>query len=128
MIVRWPAIAFFGAVLSWCPALPGLPALPGTQALAAAGPAPLPPPDPTARNMTRFQIEFRALDACQRLQSRLLGTTRDAVLSRCDCYAKGTVRAMTGAEIEDFRATGYFGDSARQKALGFIDSCGLKRP
>jgi hypothetical protein len=57
-----------------------------------------------------------------------MNTTREAVHTPCSCYAKGTVNAMTKAEIEDFRNTGYFNDTAREKALGFIDKCGLRRP
>ncbi len=97
-------------------------------ALAAAGTAPLPPPDPTAKNLSVYRIQLRAFDACQHNQSRLMNTTREAVHTPCSCYAKGTVDAMTKAEIQAFRDTGYFNDSAREKALGFIDRCKLKRP
>lgn len=99
-----------------------------TAALAAAGQAPLPPPDPTAKNLTPYMIQLRAFDACQHNQSRLMNTTREAVHTPCSCYAKGAVNAMTKAEIAAFRETGYFNDSARDKALTFIDKCGLKRP
>lgn len=99
-----------------------------TSVFAAAGPAPLPPPDPTAKNLSPYRIQLRAFDACQHSQARLMNTTREAVHTPCSCYAKGTVNAMTKAEIEDFRNTGYFSDSARDKALGFIDKCGLRRP
>jgi hypothetical protein len=97
-------------------------------AMAAGGSAPLPPPDPTAKNLSPYRIQLRAFDACQHNQARLMNTTREAVHTPCSCYAKGTVNAMTKAEIEDFRNTGYFNDTARDKALGFIDKCGLKRP
>jgi hypothetical protein len=99
-----------------------------SQAFAAAGGAPLPPPDPTARNLTPYMIQLRAFDACLHNQSRLQNTTREAVHTPCSCYAKGTVNAMTKAEIQAFRDTGYFNDSAREKGLGFIDRCKLKRP
>ena len=95
---------------------------------AAAGPAPLPPPDPTAKNLSPYRIQLRAFDACLIVQSRLQSTTREAVHTPCSCYAKGTVKAMSKAEIQAFRDTGYFNDSAREKALGFVDSCKLKRP
>jgi hypothetical protein len=99
-----------------------------STALAAAGPAPLPPPDPTAKNLTPYMIQLRAFDACQHNQARLMNTTREAVHTPCSCYAKGTVNAMSKAEIEAFRETGYFNDTAREKALTFIDRCGLRRP
>ena len=99
-----------------------------SMALAAAGNAPLPPPDPTAKNLTPYKIQLRAFDACLHNQSRLMNTTREAVHTPCSCYAKGTVNAMTKAEIQAFRDTGYFNDTAREKGLGFIDRCKLKRP
>ena len=41
-------------------------------------------------------------------------------------YVRGY--AMTKDEIQAFRDTGYFNDTARQKGLQFIDQCKLKRP
>ncbi len=103
-------------------------ALSMSAAFAAAGSAALPPPDPTARNLTPREIQKRAQDACEITQARLASTTSGEVAGPCACYARGTIRAMNKDEIEAFRATGYFNDSAREKALGFIDKCGLKRP
>lgn len=100
----------------------------GASAQAASGGSALPPPDPTAKNLTPYMIQLRAFDACLVTQSRLMGTTREAVHSPCSCYAKGTVNAMTKDEIQAFRDTGYFNDSARAKGLDFVDRCKLKRP
>lgn len=97
-------------------------------ALAAGSTSALPPPDPTAKNLTPYMIQLRAFDACLITQSRLMNTTREAVHSPCSCYAKGTVNAMTKDEIQAFRDTGYFNDSAREKGYEFIDRCKLKRP
>lgn len=97
-------------------------------AFAAAGSGALPPPDPTAKNLTPYQIQLRAFDACLITQSRLQGTTREAVHSACSCYAKGTIGAMTRDEIQAFRDTGYFSDSAREKGLAQVDRCKLRRP
>jgi hypothetical protein len=97
-------------------------------AFAASGPSALPPPDPTAKNLTPYMIQLRAFDACLVTQARLMNTTREAVHSACSCYAKGTVNAMTKDELQAFRDTGYFNDSAREKGYRFIDSCKLKRP
>jgi hypothetical protein len=99
-----------------------------SAAFAAGGSAPLPPPDPTAKNLTPYMIQLRAFDACQHNQARLMNTTREAVHTPCSCYAKGAVNAMSKAELAAFRETGYFNDSAREKALTFVDRCGLKRP
>lgn len=106
----------------------GLTVLAGLSAHAASGTSALPPPDPTAKNLTPYMIQLRAFDACLHTQSQLLKTTREAVHTPCSCYAKGTVNAMTKDEIQAFRNTGYFNDSAREKGLGFIDQCKLRRP
>ena len=119
MTTRWVKTAVLAAGL----ALAGM-----SAAHAASGPAALPPPDPTAKNLTNYQIQLRAFDACLVTQSRLLNTTREAVQTPCSCYAKGTVSAMSREEIQAFRDTGYFSDSAREKGLRFIDQCKLKRP
>ena len=103
-------------------------ALPPVIALAGASQDGLPPSDPSAANLTPYEISLRAFDACLVTQSRLLEKTREAVHTPCSCYAKGTVNAMNNEELDAFRATGYFNDSAREKALTFIDKCKLKRP
>lgn len=106
----------------------GLLVLAPIAAFAAAGPAPLPEPDPKTKNMSRYQIQLRAFDACLISQSRLQQTTREAVHSACSCYAVGTVKAMTNAEIQAFRDTSVFNDTTREKALQEIDRCKLVRP
>lgn len=98
------------------------------SAYAGASQESLPPTDPTAANLTPYEISLRAFDACLITQSRLLETTRENVHSPCSCYAKGTIKAMNKQELDDFRATGYFNDTTREKALGFLDKCKLKRP
>ena len=106
----------------------GLSMMASVSAYAASSSTALPPPDPTAKNLSPYRIQLRAFDACLITQSRLMNTTQEAVHSPCSCYAKGTVNAMTKDEIQAFRDTGYFNDSAREKGLGFIDQCKLKRP
>ena len=96
--------------------------------LAAAGTAPLPEPDPKTKNMSRYQIQLRAFDACLISQSRLQQTTREAVHSPCSCYATGTVKAMTNTEVQAFRDTSVFNESTREKAFAQIDKCKLVRP
>lgn len=109
-------------------ALAGALALAPVAAMAAAGPAPLPQPDPKTKNMSRYQIQLRTFDACLITQSRLRQTTREAVHSACSCYATGTVKAMTNAEVQAFRDTSVFNDTTREKALAQIDTCKLTRP
>jgi hypothetical protein len=85
-------------------------ALMSSMALAAASFNALPQNDPTAANLTKPQIQKRAYDACLITQARVMSTT------------------MGNDEVAAFRATGYFSDATRVKALGFVDSCKLKRP
>lgn len=106
----------------------GLALLLGGAALAASSQTPVPVVDPTAKNLTPYMIKLRAFDACLVNQSGLLKTTREAVHTPCSCYANGTIESMTKDEIQAFRDTGYFNDSAREKALSFLDKCKLKRP
>lgn len=100
----------------------------GASALAAGSSSSLPAFDPTARNLTRPQIQQRAYDACLITMARTMSRPAETLRTPCQCYARGTVRAMTQDEIEAFRATGYFNDSAREKAFGFVDRCQLQRP
>jgi hypothetical protein len=78
--------------------------------------------------MTPYQIQLRTFDACLITQSRLQQTTREAVHSACSCYARGTVSSLTRAELDAFRATSVFNETAREKALAQIDRCKLRRP
>ncbi len=100
----------------------------GTAGWAAGSTTSLPAPDPTARNVTRAQIQQRAYDACLITMARTMSRPAETLREPCQCYARGTVRAMTPDEITAFRATGYFNDSAREKAFGFVDRCRLQRP
>jgi hypothetical protein len=97
-------------------------------ALAAGSTRNLPQPDPTARNLTPAGIAQRADEACVKVQAHVQNVSEAAVRRPCSCYAQRTVKAMTPAEIEAFRATGYFNDTARQKALAALDACKLPRP
>ena len=97
-------------------------------AWAAASSDYLPKTDPTAANLTKPEIQTRAYDACLITQAKLLRTTQDALRPSCDCYAKRTVSKMGKTEVANFRATGYFDDSTRVKALEALDRCGLVRP
>jgi hypothetical protein len=95
----------------------------------AAGTAPQQAaPNPALRNATPYVLSLKVFDQCLLVQSRLMGTTREAVHTPCSCYAKKTIAEMTKAELDDLRNNGYFNDSAREKALRNIDGCKLKRP
>ena len=100
----------------------------GAAGWAAGSSGSLPAPDPTARNLSRAQIQKRAFDACLVTMARTMSRPAETLRGPCQCYSRGTVRAMTQDEIAAFRATGYFNDSAREKAFGFVDRCKLQRP
>jgi len=97
-------------------------------ALASGTTAPLPPPDPTAANLSPAQIRDRAYNACLITQAKLMAAPRETLREPCRCYARRTIAAMTKDEINAFRQTGYFNDSARAKALEALDACKLRRP
>ncbi|PSC05300.1 hypothetical protein SLNSH_08790 [Alsobacter soli] len=87
-----------------------------------------PQPDPKTRNMTRYEAKLWVFDGCLISQSRLQGTTREAVHSPCSCYATKTIDQMTKAEFDFFREKSYFDDSSREKGFRNLDACKLKRP
>jgi predicted metal-binding protein len=97
-------------------------------ALAAAGLAPLPQPDPKTRNMTPAQVQQRTYESCLVVQARIQQTPREEVMAGCRCYASGTVKAMSRADLQSFRETSVFNDATRAVALEQIDRCKLRRP
>jgi hypothetical protein len=124
--LRPPRASLVAAIAASCL---GLLAIADGPALAGASSQNIPPPiDPSARDLTPYMISLRAFDACLIVQSRLQKTTREAVHTPCSCYAKLTIKTMSKEELDAFRATGYFNDTARQKALVALDSCKLPRP
>ena len=48
--------------------------------------------------------------------------------SACGCYASRTLRSFDAAELQAYRTTGVFNETARGKALAAIDACRLQRP
>ena len=100
-----------------------------TTALAAASQAPINyQPDPALRSASRSDIEGRFRRSCQATQAKLQGLDESAVSRPCGCYASRTLRSLDASELEAYRGTGVFNDTARGKALAAIDACGLKRP
>ncbi|GJE01999.1 hypothetical protein [Methylobacterium isbiliense] len=85
-------------------------------------------PDPALRTAPKSELEGRVRRACAIVQARLQNAAESSLERPCGCYAKATLRALDAAEIESYRTTGYFNDSARAKALGALDSCKLPRP
>ncbi|MBK3399224.1 MULTISPECIES: hypothetical protein [Methylobacterium] len=108
----------------------GFLALGATAALAGASSSQLEAyqPDPALRTAPKADLESRVRRACAVVQARLQNTAETGFERPCGCYAKTTLRSLDASEIEAYRATGYFNDSARAKALNAIDACKLQRP
>lgn len=111
------SIAFLGLALS------------ATSALAGANPGSVAPAiDPTARSLTVPQIRDRAAMACRTQQARLTSRPESTFAAPCTCYARRTVEGMSPQDVVEFRATGFFNDGTRARALDNLTNCGLARP
>ena len=98
-------------------------------ALAAGSSAPFDyKPDPAMKTESRAKLQERVRRACNVTQAKLQGVSEAAVSRSCGCYALRTLNALDRGELEAYRNTGYFNDSARAKALSALDACGLRRP
>lgn len=85
-------------------------------------------PDPALKRASRSNLTGRVAHACAVTQSRLQKVEEASLSAPCGCYAERALRAMDRTEIASYRATGYFNDSAKAKALDALDSCKLPRP
>lgn len=108
----------------------GLFAACATAALAGGSSAPFEQyqPDPALRTAPKANLEGRVRHACAVVQARMTNAPESSLERPCGCYAKQTMRTLDESEIEAYRTTGYFNDSARAKALSALDSCKLQRP
>lgn len=85
-------------------------------------------PDPSLRTESPAQLSGRVRRACLITQAKAQGTTAEKVESGCACYASRIVRSLDRTELDAYRTTGVFNDSARSKAYATIDACRLRRP
>jgi hypothetical protein len=100
-----------------------------TAALAAASSTPtIYQPDPALKTDSMVELQARVRQACSITQAKLQNSTEFAMTKKCDCYAGRTMRSLSADEVQAYRDTGVFNDSAREKALKAIDSCRLQRP
>ena len=108
----------------------GLLALGATAALASGSSAPFEQyqPDPALKTASKSNLEGRVRHACAVVQARMTSAPEASLDRPCGCYAKQTLRSLDESELEAYRVTGYFNDSARAKALSALDSCKLQRP
>jgi hypothetical protein len=85
-------------------------------------------PDPALKTASVSELRERVSQACSITQAKMQSVTEISLSRKCDCYAGRTMRAMSADEVQAYRDTGVFNDTARQKALSAIDSCKLQRP
>ena len=104
-------------------------AVSATAVLASASNTPINyQPDPALKTESLGQLRARVSQACGVTQARLLNVSEASLSRKCDCYAGQTLRAMSAPEVQAYRDTGVFNDSARMKAIASLDSCKLQRP
>ncbi|WP_230531088.1 hypothetical protein [Microvirga roseola] len=100
-----------------------------TAAYAAASNTPtLYQPDPALKTASIPELQEKVRQICAIGQARIQQVSEFSLAKKCDCYAGRTLRAMSAEEVQAYRDTGVFNDSAREKALKAIDSCKLVRP
>jgi len=98
-------------------------------ALASASPANFNyTPDPGLKTASKGELEGRVRRACAVTQARVQNAAESALARPCGCYASRVVRSLDPAELDAYRSTGVFNDTARGKALEAIDACKLQRP
>lgn len=85
-------------------------------------------PDPALKTASKSNLAGRVRHACTVTQAKLQKVEETALAAPCGCYAERTLSALDRDEVASYRATGYFNDSARAKALSALDSCKLPRP
>lgn len=85
-------------------------------------------PDPALKSASRSNLKGRVGHACVITQSRFQKVAEGNVEQPCGCYADRTLASLDKSELQSYRSTGYFNDSARAKALSALDSCKLPRP
>ncbi|MCG7394509.1 hypothetical protein MHY87_16515 [Microvirga sp. ACRRW] len=100
-----------------------------TAALAAASNTPtLYTPDPALKTATMADLRARVSQACSITQAKMQNVAESSLSGKCGCYAGRTMRSLSADEVQAYRDTGVFNDSAREKALAAIDACKLQRP
>ena len=101
-----------------------------TSAFAAASNMPTQyEPDPALKTESVSQLRARVSQACAITQAKLQSGVSEASLNRsCNCYAGRTMRSLSADELQAYRNTGVFNETAREKALTALDACKLPRP
>lgn len=85
-------------------------------------------PDPALKSASLKNLKGRVSQACVVTQSKFQKVAEASLEAPCGCYADRALTKMSREEIQSYRATGYFNDSAKAKAFDALDSCKLPRP
>jgi hypothetical protein len=85
-------------------------------------------PDPALKTETLSQLTARVRNACGVTQAKLQNASESSFRRPCDCYAGRTMRSLSPEEVQAYRDTGVFNDTARAKAVAALDACQLARP
>lgn len=85
-------------------------------------------PDPALKSASMGNLKGRVSHACVITQSKFQKVAEASLEQPCGCYADRALSTMSRDEVQSYRATGYFNDGARAKALDALDSCRLPRP
>ena len=110
-------------------ALPLTLALVSGGALASSSSAPFGyTPDPALKTASMSELQDRVRRSCSSTQAKLQNVTESSLGRPCGCYATRVMKSLETPEVDAYRNTGVFNDSARAKALAAIDECKLKRP
>lgn len=100
-----------------------------TAAFAAASSVPADfTPDPALKTASISELTKRVRKACTVTQAQLQGEAEKSFQKPCGCYASQALQWFSPEELQEYRDTGVFNRTARDKALQALDVCELKRP
>ncbi|WP_243368056.1 hypothetical protein [Microvirga solisilvae] len=85
-------------------------------------------PDPALKTASMSDLRARVSQACSIVQAKQQNASEASFATKCGCYAGRTMRSLNAEEVQAYRNTGVFNDTAREKALAALDACQLQRP
>ena len=74
-------------------------------------------PDPALKTAPRAELESRIRRTCTATQAEVQNVSQGSLTGPCGCYASRVLHRLDRAEMEAYRNTGLFNDSARVKAI-----------
>jgi len=86
-------------------------------------------PDPALKKISVKQLQARVANACVVIQTQDQLTNNDPIITKkCACYARATIQSLSPEELTEYRNTGVFNSSARNKGYAALKYCGLPKP